>query len=197
MAISRFSNSRLTQGLPKYTRFWDQSAVVITNAFESIETISASGLTGSITFSSIPQTYKHLQIRSLSAGDLNTNVRMRFNGDSGSNYSYHGLQSGTGYGSQVYTNYGINQSSIMLFDQQLGGADYFNATICDINDYSSTVKNKSTATQSGVAPNSSNFFLYFESGLWRSNAAITSINIFPTSQSFRDGSTFALYGIKG
>lgn len=27
MAISRFSNSRLTQGLPRYTRFWDQTTV--------------------------------------------------------------------------------------------------------------------------------------------------------------------------
>jgi N-acetylneuraminic acid mutarotase len=29
MAISRFSNSRLTQGLPKYTRFWDQTTAIL------------------------------------------------------------------------------------------------------------------------------------------------------------------------
>ncbi len=197
MAISRFSNSRISQALPKYTNFWDQSAVVITSAYESIQTITTTGLTGSIDFTSIPQTYKHLQIRCLSAGQTNTNVRMRFNNDSGTNYSYHGIQAGTGYGSSVYANYGTSQTSIMLFDQQLNSSTYYNATICDILDYSSTVKNKQSATQSGVQPNSTNFFLYFESGLWRSNSAITQITIYPFSNSFYAGSTFALYGIKG
>ncbi len=174
-----------------------QAFVDDSNSFESIQTITLGSTAGSVDFYSIPQTYKHLQLRILSAGDANTNVRLRFNNDSGTNYSHHGLQAGTGYGSSVYTNYNTSQTSIMLFDQQGGGATYFNATICDINEYSSTVKNKMTAAQSGIQPNSNNFFLYFQSGLWRSTSAVTQITLYPFTNSFRAGSTFALYGIQG
>ena len=85
----------------------------------------------------------------------------------------------------------------MLFDQQLGSSTYYNATICDIADYSSTVKNKTIAAQSGVQPNTTNFFLFFQSGLWRDTSAVNQISLFPVSGSFSAGSTFALYGIQG
>jgi len=68
-------------------------------AFESIATLSGSGVS-TVTFSSIPSTYKHLQVRMFgqAAGGSGGVVRMRFNGDTGTNYTAHYL---TGYGSTV------------------------------------------------------------------------------------------------
>lgn len=171
----------------------------VTNSYESIQTITLTSTATSLTFSSIPQTYKHLQIRGVSTGDQNTSVRMRFNGDTGSNYAFHGIQAGAGYGASVYTNSGANATSIMLFDQQLGSAssDNFNTSITDILDYTSTTKNKTTKTLSGVKGGSGGF-IYFQSGLWFATpAAITDITIKPNSFNFLANTTFALYGIKG
>ena len=64
------------------------------NNFISLQTVNVgSGGVGSITFTSIPTTYTHLQIR----GIVQTNRAtygidegyLTFNGDSGSNYAYH------------------------------------------------------------------------------------------------------------
>jgi hypothetical protein len=41
------------------------SGHLVTNSYESIQTVTVSTATPSITFSSIPATYKHLQIRGL------------------------------------------------------------------------------------------------------------------------------------
>jgi hypothetical protein len=173
-----------------------QQGASLANSYESIETVSLTSVTPSITFSSIPSTYKHLQIRIFSAGDQNTNVRLQFNGDTGSNYAFHGMQAGPGYGGSIYTNSGLGQTSIMLFDQQLNNSTYFNSSIVDILEYSSSSKNKVTRTFSGVQNNTTGF-IYFESGLWNNTTAVNSITIRPVSFNFYDKSVFALYGIKG
>ena len=61
-------------------------------SFESIATATGTGSNSTLTFSSIPQTYKHLQIRVMSRGNAATdqdNLLIRFNGDTGSNYNSH------------------------------------------------------------------------------------------------------------
>ena len=68
--------------------------------FESIATTTVgSGGTGTITFSDIPQTYKHLQIRAFGQSNRASvsfdGAKMKINGDATSNYSNHGL-TGTG-----------------------------------------------------------------------------------------------------
>jgi len=172
-------------------------ATVSTGSYESIATQNVSSSVASITFSSIPSTYKHLQIRSISSGSYNCAVLLRFNGDTSSSYAYHSLTSGPGYGTSVYTNNGSSSSSMLFFDQQLGGSTYQNNTICDILDYANTNKYKTNRTLSGVNNSANGGFIYFNSGLWQSTSAVTSINLFPASFTFNAGSKFALYGIKG
>ena len=62
-----------------------------TNSYESIATVTVgAGGSSSISFSSIPSTYKHLQIRSINlSSSTDNNILMRFNSDSGANYSRH------------------------------------------------------------------------------------------------------------
>jgi len=170
-------------------------------AYESIQTEILTGTQATITFSSIPQTFKHLQLRVLSkssyTGANTDSYKFRFNGDNGSNYAFHnleGLGSGTpsaaGSASQNFA-YGSYISATS------SNADMFNGMVYDILDYTSTTKNKTTRYLSGADFNGSGF-ISFGSQLWFATpAAITSMTIVCASGSFVQYSSFALYGIKG
>ena len=63
-----------------------------------IATVNGTGSSSTLTFSSIPQNYEHLQIRGIaSVGDMD-DVIIQFNSDTGSNYSWHMI---VGNGSSV------------------------------------------------------------------------------------------------
>jgi hypothetical protein len=175
-------------------------AAPATGAYDSIATFTLTNNSSSIIeFSSLPTNYTHLQIRGIGAGITNTNVRMRFNNDSSNNYSFHAVQAGAGYGSTCTVTSGANNSSMIMYDQQLGSSTQFNIFVSDILEYRSTTKNKSVRTLSGAtALGSTNGFVYLYSGNWfASPTPITSIQIYPFSNEFYAGSSFALYGIKG
>ena len=158
-------------------------------AFESIQTFSASGGT-SYTFSSIPQTFKHLQVRfSLVCGAGADAIYMRANADTGSNYAIQGMwNTGATYSlstTQMYL-YG-------LFDGVAITDPVVNIT--DILDYTSTTKNKTFRIFSGQDRNGARAQVSLASGLWMSTTAITSLTI-RTGITMNSGS-IALYGIRG
>jgi len=65
-------------------------AIPITGDYESIATAIGTGSSGTITFGSIPSTYKHLQIRSIQrVASGNAYIKVQFNNDTNSNYTYH------------------------------------------------------------------------------------------------------------
>ena len=167
------------------------SAPVSTTAYESIQTVPV-GILGStnIAFTSIPSTYKHLQIRATlltTAGGVN----IQYNGDTGSNYTYHQLY-GTG-ASNALSNAGTAQTSgYIAYNSATGG--YPTVAVVDILDYQNTNKYKTHRSLAGTDNNSNAGTVTYFSGLWLNSAAITSINILGT---FAQYSTFALYGIKG
>ena len=72
-----------------------KTGVLIQGAYESIATFTGNGTASSYTFSSIPQTYKSLQLRifgsSSAAGTDFRHTSIRFNSDSGSNYVKHSI----------------------------------------------------------------------------------------------------------
>ena len=166
---------------------------VVPNSYESIATsIVGSGGSSSITFSSIPSTYAHLQLRQFINGTSSTNFKGQFNGDTGNNYAVHyllgdgsGVDAGAGTSINYYANGLINSTS-----------NTFAVSIVDILDYSSTSKNTTTRTLTGYDNNGSGLIILY-SGLWLNTAAINSITIFPNTGTFNQYSSFALYGIKG
>lgn len=168
--------------------------------YESIASVTVgSGGQASISFTSIPSTYQHLQIRGIGRdthGSAAHSLRLRFNSDSGSNYTYHAL---TGDGSSASA--GALTAQPAQYPGYLmgisGGANVFASTIIDVLDYANTNKNKVTRTLSGVDDNGSGQIGLF-SGMWINTAAITSIELLPVaSTNFAQFSSFALYGIKG
>ena len=174
------------------------SSAAITS-FESISTVTVgSGGASSITFSSIPSTYTHLQLRVFSrevSGGFDQ-IYMRVNGDTGSNYSKHNMGGdGTGL---TYGGSGTTSSvSIAAIPGSNQSANVFGASITDFLDYANTSKYKTTRAIAGVDSNGTGYN-WFASGLWQNTNAITSINIYPAGiVDFSQYTHAALYGIKG
>ena len=170
-----------------------------TNSYESIATTTVgSGGSSTVTFSSIPSGFEHLQIRAiarLSQATTDENALIRFNSDTSSNYNSHYL---FGDGNSAAAGGGASSTTMLAFrlTGSSSGANIFGVGVMDILDYDNTNKNKVARTITGHDQNGSGFVFYW-SGLWRSTNAITSIDITTTSSSFVEYSQFALYGIKG
>jgi len=117
------------------------------SSFESIATVTASGGQTTLTLSSIPSTYKHLQIRGiarLNAGGSASfsDSLLRFNSDTGNNYTYHYLQ-GNGSSASAYGQGTSGGSPAAILGAGSGlGASIYAVNIIDILDYSSTSKYK-------------------------------------------------------
>jgi len=166
--------------------------------YDSISTVTVgSGGAADVTFSSIPATYTHLQIRYIaqSAGY----GRIQFNSNTTSSNYYSHYMSSTGSGSSVGELPGSTYSSLVWSIQNFSTtANVFNAGVIDILDYTSTNKNKTVRIMQGVDKNGSGD-VEFTSGLFSATpAAITSIKLFPhAANTWLQYTQFALYGIKG
>jgi hypothetical protein len=174
----------------------------ITNSYESIATVSVgSGGQSTITFSSIPSTYKHLQIRALAKSSRTDSPQatysVRFNSDGGNNYSYQRiLADGSSYAADASAPW----SYIYLYNMtgSSGSVDsrLFGSAIFDILDYSSTVKNKTLRFVGGYDTNTQGT-VGTGGGAWYNTNAISSIAIsIDGGSNFVQNSDFALYGIK-
>jgi hypothetical protein len=177
------------------------NAPFIPTDYESIETVTVgSGGAGTVTFSSIPSTYSHLQVRYIARsnrGDVQDIIRFRFNSDSGTNYAYHWLRGDGGTADAGNATSTASPWTAIIAGAN-AGASQFGVGVSDILDYSNTNKYKTTRTLSGVDTNSANGRIMFFSNLWMNTNAITSIEIAPNyGTSFNQYSSFALYGIKG
>jgi hypothetical protein len=171
-----------------------------TTSYESIQTVTVgAGGSSSISFTSIPSTYKHLQVRYIARSaisDVSDNIWSRFNSDTGSNYTYHLIE---GTGSSVSAGAGSSQTR-NLFGRCAGNtasSNVFGAAVIDILDYSDTNKFTTIRNLAGD-DNNGNGSMRFESGLWRNTAAVNALTITTNaSDNFLQYSQFALYGIKG
>lgn len=166
-------------------------------AYDALGTITVpSGGSASVSFVGIPQTYTHLQVRSIiRAATANDALRLQFNSDTGSNYSRHYLY---GNGTSAIAASASSAASIGtgVFANSSSTSGVFTGLIIDILDYTNTSKNTTVRTLSGYDTNGSGY-LGLYSGAWFNTAAITSLNMFMDSGNIDQYSQFALYGIKG
>lgn len=171
----------------------------ITSDYESISTITiGSGGQSSITFSSIPSTYTHLQLRIFGADDDSGGSsygNMTFNGDTGTNYSSHQLY---GAGSGANANNFASNNQIYIHRIPGNVTSTFGSVIVDILEYKNTGIYKTVRTFGGYDANGSIVGrMSFASGNWRNTNAITSITLTTGGTKWLEYSHFALYGIKG
>jgi len=163
--------------------------------YESIATVTVgSGGSSSISFSSIPSTYQHLQVRALTsnASYATSSAALYLNSDTtAANYRNHYLfGSGSSAGSGTDGNSAGN--GVMGQAMSTGPA----AWVIDLLDYKDTNKNKTIRLLNGYDANGSGY-LWYGSNLWMNTAAVNTFTITAGVGSFAQYSSFALYGIKG
>lgn len=164
-------------------------------AYELISTAYGTGSSGTITFSSIPSTYKHLQIRYTAKNSTTgTTILLTANSDSATNYARHFMR---GTGSVIQSAASSSVTSITLNNAMASSttANAFGSGYIDVLDYASTSKNKTIKTLHGDSSDVT--FIYSASGLWLNTAAISTISLTANTGNFTTTSRFSLYGIKG
>ena len=180
---------------------------ISTSSYESIATVTATGVETTISFTSIPSTYKHLQLRGIGRsvttafGATSVNYIFKLNSDATSaNYRSHYLVGNTSTAAagsnSGYAGMFINGGAVSAGTT----AGTYGAVIIDFIDYASTTKNKTVKAITGQDFNTASTYqgINLDSGVWINTAAVTSISfVNDDPAAYAAGSTWALYGIKG
>ena len=151
-----------------------------------------------MTFSGIPATYEHLQLRFSAREDAtgaDGALGLRFNGV-GSGYTYHRM---SGSSSTASAGSSIIQSAIWLYWCTSGAykAANYAGDVVDILDYGNGSKNTTIQSTAGLAASTGTPRVALLSGLWTSTAAVTSITLVTGfGSNIVRGSEFTLYGLK-
>ena len=170
---------------------------------EAISTTYLEADAASVTFSSIPATYEHLQLRfsprstSSGAGHLIMYIQFGTGGgavDTGTNYSTHYMR-GTGTTADASAVTGAAYTSPVRMVQAGEVATLYSPTVVDILDYANANKNTTIMAVTSAMDAGSYPELGFGSGLWDATGAVDRIKLSHAS-SFTRGSEFTLYGLK-
>lgn len=186
-------NNRLT--------VWDGSAYqqLYPGGYDKISENVLGSAAASVTFSSIPSTYRNLHLAIICRGDTAATfatMNLRFNSDTGANYATEAI---FGQASAAGATESLAQTSMPMPDFAAASAPANHPGIYNITIpwYTSTAFIKLVHTQStisfGTATNQ--FTTRSMSGRWASTSAITSITLTPSAGNFITGSSFVLYGI--
>jgi hypothetical protein len=172
-------------------------------SYDSIASFTAgAGGLASANFTSIPQTYQHLQIRmSQRSASANVNEFGIFivNGVFESPFTQYSVHTLFGNGSTVTPQNAPDTSRITtpLMANASLGSNIFDSFIIDIFDYASTNKYKTFRILGGFDANGSGMVEYV-SGMFKSNTnAITSLTFGNAYGVMAQYSQVSLYGIKG
>lgn len=149
-----------------------------------------SGGAANVEFTSIPDTYAHLQLRLFASATSNTSGAIQINGNTTvTNYWTHTL---LGNGSSASAT-AYNNTYVPYYTST--GSNY-SVSIIDILDYTSTSKLKTLRILGGYDANGSGY-VFLQSLNFNSTSAITSIKLLiDGSTNWNNGTHAALYGIK-
>ena len=170
------------------------------SSYELIETQILGSAVSGYTFTNLntySSTYKHLQIRGAVRATLSAtseSFNLRFNGDTSSNYSQHGL-SGNGSSVGSYSSVGQTSAYVGQITAANATANAHSGFVLDILDSYSTSKNKTIRALMGSASNYN--LIALTSGSWFSTASITSVTLYAGNQNLAAGTRMSIYGIKG
>lgn len=157
--------------------------------YESIATTTISSPTSSITFSGIASSWTDLRISFSALAGTGSQLTMRLNSDTSSNYSY---QDFIGTGSSVSGNRSTNATSFVM---HYNGFDATLPTFVPIDIFSYAGSTYKTVLYGWNADRNGSGYVKYSVGLWRSTSAITSVTL--TSDGTMAAGTIAtLYGIK-
>ena len=174
----------------------------MTSTYEKIATNTLGSNQASITFSSISGAYTDLVlisfIRDTRAGTTYAFPQLRFNSDTGSNYSNTDLYGSVtaAVSSRASSQTGIQYGEAVGAAQAAGNYAPF---VTNFQNYSNSTTYKTILTRfNNPAGSNGQLLVGAQVALWRNTAAITSITILGdqgASSNLATGSTFTLYGI--
>ena len=171
--------------------------VIQPSNFYSIATYTVtSGGTSSVTFSSIPSGYTHLQLRYIAKNSsTDTSTKLFYNNDTSSTAYWHVLY-GDG-GSALTAGYSATGNLFGNVPSSTGITNSFGSGIVDLLDYSNPNKYKTLRSFGGYHNNGSAAAqVQSYSGLWEHTNAISTLTLSPGAGNFQEYSSFALYGVK-
>ncbi len=147
----------------------------------------------------IPTSYNHLEIWIQGRGDTaatSTNLYMRFNNDSGSNYDVQGLN-GSAAATAAFEQFAVAQLHCGEVPAASTSAGIFSEATIKIANYNGTTAQKTSLSDcSGKRGTSTGNLVRFDNaGWWRNTAAITRLAVFPAAGNFAAGTSFYLYGV--
>lgn len=160
-----------------------------------IAEVVTTGSQSTISFSSIPALYRDLELRILARGTVAAtfaDVRIRANGDTGSNYDW-SLQTNNGTVGEAYAQ---TAAQVGIVTGANSPADAAGGSNIIIPNYRGTVFHKlmmgMVAVQTGAS--ATNLYHGHSMGRWKSTAAINALSVYFASGNFVDGSVVTLYG---
>jgi len=163
--------------------------------YEPIATTTLSTAASTITFSSIPATYTDLRVVFVGQGTFTQSALLRFNNDTGTNYSTTQLQ---GDGGAVYSQRQTNNNNISMVQIPNNGGtanNTFGMVFFEIFSYAGSTNKTVLGGDAGDTNGSGNINRIV--GLWRNTSAINEITITTGGAStYVAGTTATLYGIK-
>jgi hypothetical protein len=154
-----------------------------TPTYTPLANVTLASGSGSVTFSSIPATYRDLILIIDGTSTVVTSLYIRANGDTGANYTFVRM---VGNGTSTSSNSGTENGFIQAAMDTVKSSN-----IVQIMDYSATDKHKTSL----VRQNLINYQAVAAAEIWANTAAITSLVVAGISGSFNAGSTFSLYGV--
>lgn len=207
---SRPTSAEIAEGQLAYSRdndklwLWDGTNYnQIHPGFTKISESILGSASASVTFSSIPSTFRQLEIHAVARGSNASgfvNTYMRFNSDSTAIYDY---EEDAAVGSSPGAAESLSDTGAKL--AQIAGASAIAGScgifVCNIPWYTGTTfwktftSNNMLQAQTTSTAQSGQLYTKQWTGRWRSTSAITSITIFPETGNFITGSSFALYGL--
>lgn len=162
------------------------------------ETVTSS-TAANVNFTSIPATYRDLEIRIRGRGAKAAvslvDMRLQFNADTGANYDGQSLQA---HGTTVVAFENLAQTNVYVGNIAAASSpsNAGDLVIIDVFDYRGTTFQKEGAYRNSLKRATTTGNVYQETGTfwWRNTAAITSVLVFPSSGGFVDGTVVSLYG---
>ena len=201
MAVTKFSSGSSFKNLTKYDDFLAGNAAYDPAATWLIQRVAGNGSSNVITLSSIPQTYKSLQIR-IFGKDTRNSTQYSVDGyitlNSVTTYGYHYLR---GDGTNVTSTGGASNTVTILPNaiatSSSGMTSIGSAVIVDIHDYTSTTRNKTIRAFGGINTNGLGAYgVYLASGVSIDTAAVASVTL-QCDTAWTTDTTIALYGMVG
>jgi hypothetical protein len=155
-----------------------------TPTYTPLATVTLGTAAASVTFSSIPATYRDLIFVFNGTTTIDDGVGLRFNGDTGSNYTNVRMFGNSGGA-------GSDTISTTRIVSTAGNTSLRTAFISQVMDYLATDKHKTVLTRNNITDNNVTAI----ASRWANTAAITSVTVLSPGSTITSGSTISLYAI--